>query len=393
VIFGTDSGFGTDVAGRQVIDLMSLKAGQGTHHYGNSGDLLGSSVSSAGDVNGDGFDDFIAGTKNAADVVFGGADLTFGFRISDKNYGTIAGASVSSAGDINGDGFDDLIVGGDHNSYGGYYAGQAFVIFGAASFSGDIKLREMTTSQGFIIQGDTEYDRAGHSVSSAGDINGDGFDDLIVGAFGAGDSSAGAAYILYGGAFGGSTKPIKLTGTSSAEILMGAAGGDTLTGNGGGDVYRSGAGNDHIVIKDAGFRLIDAGLGKQDAVVFDGGGFTLDARNFSNSHLTGIESFDLTQGDNTLKLAAVDVFHFSTNGNGQFTAAGSHNNLVVDGNSGDTLQLFDDGAANADWETARFNRNLDGTAGGDYTFVNLVENGTDRVLASIAVDHDMTLVL
>ncbi|WP_137158270.1 FG-GAP repeat protein [Rhizobium sp. FKL33] len=393
VIFGTDSGFGTDVAGRQVIDLLTLQAGEGTYLAGSSGEGVGSAVSSAGDVNGDGFDDFIAGSVNTASVVFGGTELEFGFRIVDNYSDTIVHARVASAGDINGDGFDDLIVGGAANSKTAYLGGQAFVIFGAASFSGDVNVRSMTASQGFIIQSDTAYDSAGFSVASAGDINGDGFDDLMVGAVGAGAGDEGAAYILYGGAFGGDTTPIELTGTSSAEILIGAAGNDSLAGNGGADVYRSGAGNDHIVIKDAGFQLIDAGTGKRDVVVLDGGGFTLDARNFSNAHLTGIEGFDLTLGNNTLKLAAVDVFHFSTDKNGLFTATSSHNSLVIDGNDGDTLQLFDTGAANGVWETARLNRNLDGTAGGEYTFVNLVENGTDRVLASIAVDHDMTLVL
>ena len=174
---------------------------------------------------------------------------------------------------------------------------------------------------------------------------------------------------------------------------MGAAGNDRLAGRGGADVYRTGAGDDRILISNAGFRLIDAGSGEHDIVVFDGTRFTLDARKFSNGELTGIEGFDLTKGNNTLKLAAVDVFHFSTNENSLFTGAGSHNNLVVDGNKGDKLQLFDTGAANAEWETVRFNRHLDGTAGGDYTFVNLVEDGTDTVLASIAVDNDMTLVL
>jgi hypothetical protein len=391
VIYGTASGFGTNVAGRQVIDLAAITTTQGTYLSGADYAQAGSSVSAAGDVNGDGFDDFIAGAVGLVEayVVFGGTDLSFGFRISDKYQQTGTGCSVSSAGDINGDGFDDLIVGGDGNSAGGKYAGQAFVVFGAATGT-DIDVRKMSASQGFTVQSDTDDDSAGHSVSSAGDINGDGFDDLMVGAPGGGEG--GEIYILYGGAFGGSNTPINFTGTSSAEILMGAAGNDTLTGNGGRDVYRSGTGNDHIVIKDAGFRLIDAGSGKGDVVVFDGNGFALDARNFSNSRLTGIEGFDLTKGGNILKLAAVDVFHFSTNGNEQFTGADSHNNIVVDGDSGDTLQLFDTGAANADWEVAETGRTLDGSGHGAYSFVNLVEHGTDRVLASIAVDNDMTLV-
>lgn len=399
LIFGTGSGFGTDVSGRKVIDLTNLTASQGIALTFPDRSYVGSVVSSAGDINGDGFDDviFAASGSGRNEVFFGGTSgLTAGFIVASGGR-----SSVSSAGDVNGDGFDDLIVGSAWDAYGGG-PGEAYVVFGAASgfgknYNGEqwIVPQNMTVSQGFTIKGDTDEDSAGISVSSAGDINRDGFDDLIVSApYGddAGDS-AGEAYILYGSAFGGSGTAIELTGTSSAEILMGASGDDTLEGNGGADIYRSGAGNDHIVISDAGFRLIDAGSGRQDIVVFDGGGFTLDARDFSNSQLSGIEGFDLTKGNNTLRLAAADVFHFSTTGNELFTGADSHNNLVVDGNSGDTLRLYDTGTANAEWVSVETNRKLDGSAGGGYTFVNLVEDGTNRVLASIAVDNDMTLVL
>ncbi|SOC47001.1 FG-GAP repeat protein [Rhizobium subbaraonis] len=456
VIFGAASGFGSNVAGRQVIDLTNLTADQGFIVKGSeavvfNGDQAveqaGFSVSSAGDVNGDGFDDLIVGAPfsgiveqitddprdtylfvgiGTAYVVFGTASgfgsnvagrqvidagtLTSsqGFVITDGNSRVFTGYSVSSAGDVNGDGFDDLIVGAKGRSYGGAYAGQAFVVFGTDAGFGStvdgrqvINVRTMTANEGFTIQGDSDFDYAGTSVSSAGDINGDGFDDLMVGApLGGGDNTgpdyvegAGEAYVLYGGSFGNNAEAINLTGTSVAEILRGDAANDALSGKGGADIYRSGAGNDRILISDAGFRLIDAGGGDQDKVVSSGTGFTLDARNFSSTELTGIEGFDLTTGNNTLKLAASDVFHFSTTGNGLFTGADSHNSLVVDGNGGDRLELFDTGAANADWVTTEVNRKLDGTAGGDYTFVNLVAIGSSRVLASIAVDHDVTLIL
>ncbi|MCJ8056593.1 beta strand repeat-containing protein [Shinella curvata] len=418
VVFGTASG--------QDINLATLGAGQGFIIKGAQNSRLGYSVSSAGDINGDGFDDLAVGLPaafvngkymaGAVFVLFGkasgfGTDVAGrqvidvnqttaadGVLIADEEYELNNGASVSSAGDVNGDGFDDIIIGASGNGYSGAMAGQAFVIFGKASgfgTDGVISARSLTPDQGFTIDGSAENDGAGSSVSSAGDINGDGFDDLIVGApfANASGGSTGEAYVLYGGNVGGSTTPIVRTGTEAAEILMGAAGNDTLTGAGGADIYRSGAGNDRIVIKDASFRLIDAGNGKQDIVAFDGGGFTLDARDFSNSQLTGIEGFDLTQGDNTLRLTASDMFHFSTTGHSLFTGADSHKNLVIDGNSGDTLEMFDTGTANAGWVAAEFNRKLDGTDGGNYTFANLVEDGSNRVVASIAVDNDMTLIL
>ena len=93
---------------------------------------------------------------------------------------------------------------------GGDAAGEAYVLFGSAFGFGTvaggrqvIDLTTLSASQGFIIQGDTSGDVAGLSVSSAGDVNGDGLADLIVGASGDdGGSLAGEAYVLFGTASG-----------------------------------------------------------------------------------------------------------------------------------------------------------------------------------------------
>ena len=101
---------------------------------------------------------------------------------------------MSSAGDVNGDGFDDLIVGavvGDASGNAKSYAGESYLIFGQASGFADIDLAALTAAQGFRIFGADAYDLSGNSVSSAGDVNGDGFDDLIVGAY-LGDAAGNA---------------------------------------------------------------------------------------------------------------------------------------------------------------------------------------------------------
>ena len=192
VVFGKASGFGSDVGGRQVIDLASLSAGDGFIIQGDeAADLAGYGVSAAGDINGDGYGDVMVG------AVFGGAD---------------------------------------------YGPGETYVVFGKATGFGTdiggrqvIDLTTLSASEGFIIQGDEMNDRAGCSVSSAGDVNGDGFDDLMLGAFGGSDGggNAGEAYVVFGkaSAFGnnvGGRQVIDLTTLANGDgfIIQGDDAGD-----------------------------------------------------------------------------------------------------------------------------------------------------------------------
>ena len=98
-----------------------------------------------------------------------------------------AGQSVFGAGDVNGDGFADLIVGAGYGDDGGTDAGEAYVVFGKASNPREIDLTNLAAGDGFIIQGDAGGDQAGRIVSGAGDVNGDGYADVIVGARGGDD--------------------------------------------------------------------------------------------------------------------------------------------------------------------------------------------------------------
>ncbi len=137
---------------------------------------------------------------------------TGGFVINGQSAGDFSGWSVASAGDINGDGFDDLIVGAYRaDPAGGTEAGKSYVVFGKSSgFGASINLFAIKAGTGgFVINGQSALDRSGVSVASAGDVNGDGFDDLIIGArFAdpAGGRYAGKSYVVFGtgGGFGAS---------------------------------------------------------------------------------------------------------------------------------------------------------------------------------------------
>ena len=111
-------------------------------------------------------------------------DGTSGFRLSGSA-GYDAGHSVIIAGDINGDGFDDMIVGAryaDPNSPTNYNSGSSFVVFGASSFASSVTLTSLNGANGFRLDGIAANDFSGDKVAGGGDFNGDGFDDLVVGA-------------------------------------------------------------------------------------------------------------------------------------------------------------------------------------------------------------------
>jgi hypothetical protein len=169
----------------------------------NAGDMFGFSASCAGDVNNDGYDDVIVGapSNSAGGTGAGRAYLYFGGPSMDKNPDvTFTGAalddrfgiSVSTAGDVNNDGYDDVIIGAHYNDAGGNNAGRAYIFFGS---------QNMDNVADVIFTGAAAGDLLGVSTSDAGDVNNDGYDDVIVGATGndSAGNNAGAVYLYFGG--------------------------------------------------------------------------------------------------------------------------------------------------------------------------------------------------
>ncbi|MGD1867218.1 MAG: integrin alpha, partial [Phormidesmis sp.] len=128
-------------------------------------------------------------------------DGSNGFVLNGIAGGDRSGFSVSSAGDINGDGLDDLIIGAYYADPNGNRSGASYVVFGSdVPFSGAVELSSLDGSNGFVLNGIAGGDLSGRSVSSAGDINGDDIDDLIIGASAAdpNGSQSGESYVVFG---------------------------------------------------------------------------------------------------------------------------------------------------------------------------------------------------
>jgi FG-GAP repeat len=295
-------------------------------------DQSGFSVSSSGDVNGDGIDDLIIGAYRAdpngngdageSYVVFGGAGVgasgpielsslngTNGFVINGVDAGDNSGFSVSAAGDVNGDGVDDLVIGADGaDPSGNNYAGESYVVFGGVGVgaSGSISLSDLDGSNGFVLNGIDSFDNSGYSVSSAGDVNGDGVDDLIIGAYRAdpnGNGDAGESYVVFGGVNVGSSGSINLSTLNGTNgfILNGV---DTYDSSGrsvssAGDI--NGDGIDDLIIGAYGAESNGNGFAGESYVVFGGatvgstGTVELSSLNGTNGFiLNGIDAYDLS---------------------------------------------------------------------------------------------------
>ncbi|WP_047551064.1 beta strand repeat-containing protein [Methylotenera sp. G11] len=415
-------------------------------------------VSGAGDVNGDGYADLIVGVQFDDDagtntgrsyVVFGKsgfADVDLanvangigGFAINAEtgaDANSWSGHSVSAAGDINGDGLADLIVGAPvRDTSFGVDSGRNYVVYGKASGTA-VELSQIVLGNGgFAINGQSAGDHTGQSVSAAGDVNGDGFDDLIVGSDRAdvgANIDAGRSYVIFGGThltgaaavdYLGTSGANSLAGTTASEIFVAGDGNDTITGNGGADVMYGGRGDDTFVINASNIKAlrenlgdigsdnidqlarIDGGTGIDTISLLGGSGITLDFTAIKNqaastpdggSRIDSIERIDITgSGDNTLRLNVKDVLDMSgmnlfNNANGWVGAALAAGG--VDGNGNpinpeQRHQLVIDGDANDAVISSGWGASVGTVTNGGQTYA--VYNATG-VAAQLLVDTDI----
>ncbi len=362
VVFGKATGLNAP------LDLSSLNGSNGFR-------VDGVMFSHAGDVNSDGFDDVIIGIPDAypneensdsSYVIFGKAagfndvlDLSSlngsnGFRLDWGREIYRGQLAVSGIGDFNGDGFDDLMIGSSGADPDGFVVGANYIVFGKASgFSPSLRLSSLDGDNGLVLKGLQLDYKLGRFISDAGDVNGDGFDDVIVditdGYLRNSILDLGGSYVVLGDDYthavtflGTPGADNLVAGTATADSFVAGDGNDLMIGGGGLDIFHGGAGDDMIEVSKFGFRSVDGGAGN-DTLAVTGNGLNLDLVN-TRGKIDGIETIDLTgSGSNTLNVNLLDLLNLSD----------TSNTLKINGNAGDSITGLDSG-----W--------IDGGMNGDY---------------------------
>ncbi|WP_330203710.1 Calx-beta domain-containing protein [Cyanobacterium sp. DS4] len=313
-------------------------------------------LQSIGDFNGDGIEDLAVFVNDYIDgvegkhpqailIYYGNAngltnssqpDLFFAY--SDPNSSEQI-STLAQAGDVNGDGFDDFLVSSSNSNNN---KGSVIVVFGGDSslwqpiqFGIPFPLEGINNSYGFVIEG-LPNSEAGTSISGGDDVNGDGFDDFMIGAPGNNDE---LSYVLFGSDF---NQTVNQTGTIGDDVMLGTPtgesfvagqGDDQIYANGGLDVVYAGTGDDFVSVADTYFRRLDGGAGLDVLELHGYNGQDWDITTLAPG--VRVQDFEviniLDYGANTLTLNSVSVTNLLSN-----------NTLIVLMDSVDSLILSDD---------------------------------------------------
>jgi hypothetical protein len=243
----------------------------------------------------------------------------------------------SAIGDVNLDGIDDILV-GTRPAYGpSANVGASYIVYGRAGGMGSnlVELADIVANPnlGYVLRGSDAFGAFGLGLV-AGDWNGDGIPDFA----GARPLAAtdgliyNGAVLLWNGDSALATQPFTeaddtIIATASADRILGGAGNDNITALGLGDVAMGGQGNDRFTITSSNFTRIDGGLG-QDSLVLAGSGMALDAAQLG-TRLQHIETIDLGQAGNTLSLRLADALYLTDTPSQALTIQGDGAQLIL----------------------------------------------------------------
>ncbi len=296
-----------------ILPLASLNGQTGFKISGEAiGDDCGWAVASLGDINGDSFDDLIMGARWYATgtgrsyLLFGGNEVgsglfnlsglngNNGFKVNGESIQEHSGGSVSQAGDFNKDGYPDFLIGADSASPGGSnQSGRAYLVYGGVqNHQGLLNLSSLNGLNGFTLNGEQADSYAGYSVSTAGDVNKDGFSDLLISAWLSsvnGYTSAGCNYVIFGHSSDSNniTDLSSLNGTNGFKLNGEASFAHSgVSVSGGGDVNRDGYAD--LIIGANGYGALKG----RSYLIFGGSG-VVSGGSMNLTSLQGVNGFKL----------------------------------------------------------------------------------------------------